>query len=78
MGIVIGYCDAQTPTPPIINLEPTAYEYVGHGTVMVSLTSSTGEVVKFATSASSFMRSINMAVDFVNQNLTEFLTNMPY
>jgi hypothetical protein len=53
-------------------VEKQSFKYLGNGTVLVSLTTTTGDVI-YTVDAATFMRSINAGVALMNQNLPAFL-----
>ncbi|MFH0295654.1 hypothetical protein AAFX91_00220 [Bradyrhizobium sp. 31Argb] len=61
--------DIITRTP---RAEPKSFQYLGDGQVFVSLTTDDGEL-GYVTSATGLVRSVNLAVEMMNKNLSSFL-----
>ena len=54
-------------------VEKQSFKYIGGGTVLVSLTTNTGDSSTFTMSAATLMKSVNSAVALMNNNLSDFL-----
>jgi len=56
--------------------EVEGYEYLGNGKILASLKTGAGDRVWYVMSARKFMQSINAAVALMNDNLSDFLTEI--
>ena len=56
--------------------EPKSFEYLGDGRVLVSLKTTTGEMLQYVTSSAGLMRTADMATKCVNENLSDILSDI--
>jgi hypothetical protein len=64
----------QPATP--IEVTGQHFAYIGDGRVQVALQTDTGNVVAFTMSSAAFAKSIDMAVQCMNSNLSKVLTDI--
>jgi hypothetical protein len=61
---------------PPLEVSSHRYDYLGEGKVMVSLTTKSGETIRYVMSTLVFMDSMNLANDCMNANLGPVLRDI--
>ena len=67
---------ATLPAEHLGDMQPTSFEYVGLDEVLVSMKSSTGDVVCFSLKTAMLMHGINLAVALINNSSAQVFRDL--